>query len=74
VRDIHGKAVVVGDVIQILSDAVNPTLNSCFGVVDHVGRWEIIAVIYGISNGLYAIPLASNQFQWIGRAAYIRKA
>lgn len=72
-KDTNNKSVAVGEVIQILEGTRDKIFDGCFAVVDEVKGWGIIADVYDTKGATYPIRLASNQFQWIGRAAQIRK-
>lgn len=72
-KDTNNKSVAKGEVVQILEGTRDNIFDGCFAVVDEVRQWGIIADVYSTEGRTYPIRLASNQFQWVGRAAAIRK-
>ena len=59
--------------IQILEGTRDMIFDGTFAVVDEVRSWGIIADVYGTKMETYPVRLSSNQFQWIGKAAVVRK-
>lgn len=72
-KDCNDKSVAKGDVIQILAGTRDNIFDGCFGVVDEMKNWGIIADVYSTQGDVFPIRLVSNQFQWIGRAAVVRE-